>query len=71
MIAANLYHLFSNKMEIKKKHMKFIDLHTKPIPMAIRIYVTGGTFDKEYNKRTRPAFLPGYASARNALFDPD
>jgi len=44
--------LFSKKMEMKKKHMKLIDLHTKPIPVAIRIYVTGGTFVKEYNKIT-------------------
>ena len=32
-------------------------MHPKPNPMAIRILVTGGTFDKEYNKITGRLFF--------------
>lgn len=42
---------------MKKKYTKILDLHTNSISMAIRIYVTGGTFDKEYNKISGQLFF--------------
>ena len=38
--------------------------------MKIRILVTGGTFDKEYDELTGPALFPGHAPARNAAAGP-
>ena len=38
--------------------------------MTIRVFVTGGTFDKEYNERTGHAVLQGHAPAGDAAPGP-
>ena len=42
----------------------------RPTSKVIRIFVTGGTFDKEYNELDRHADLQGHAPARDAAARP-
>ena len=49
---ANVNVCFKKIAGNKKWILKILDLHSKPTPMAIRIYVTGGALDKEYYKIT-------------------